>query len=159
MTEGIIISDSIIKEKGRHFAEEKVKVTVLFCSNLTGSHKFCPLVIGTSKKPQCFNGLNILQLPVTYKTSHIVLETIETWDDNIDNIDDEMLSENDSIDKMEELQEEFSYLETNLFPEAEREYLEALGILEPISQFHQTDIISSGCELLDDHYQVEIGKE
>ncbi|CAG8849924.1 25648_t:CDS:1, partial [Gigaspora margarita] len=37
--------------------------------------------------------------------------------------------------------------------EAEREYLEALGILEPIPQFHQTNIISSGCELLDDHYQ------
>ncbi|CAG8604111.1 701_t:CDS:2, partial [Paraglomus occultum] len=28
-----------------------------------------------------------------------------------------------------------------------------------VPQFHQTDIISSGCELLDDHYQVEIGKE
>ena len=38
-------------------------------------------------------------------------------------------------------------------------YLEALEILEPIPQFRQTDIISSGCELLDDHYQVEIGKE
>ncbi|CAG8552463.1 13912_t:CDS:2, partial [Acaulospora colombiana] len=44
-------------------------------------------------------------------------------------------------------------------PEAEREFFEALGILEPIPQFHQTDIISYGCELLDDHYQVEIGKE
>ena len=49
--------------------------------------------------------------------------------------------------------------ETIPLPEAEREYLEALGILEPIPQFQQTDIISSGCELLDDHYQVEIGKE
>ncbi|CAG8635532.1 3575_t:CDS:1, partial [Diversispora eburnea] len=37
-------------------------------------------------------------------------------------------------------------------PQAEREYLETLGILESIPQFHQTDIISSGCELLDDHY-------
>ncbi|CAG8638546.1 7385_t:CDS:1, partial [Diversispora eburnea] len=44
-------------------------------------------------------------------------------------------------------------------PEAEREYLETLGILEPIPQFHQTDIISSGCEILDDHYSVEMGKE
>ncbi|CAG8614506.1 1094_t:CDS:2, partial [Diversispora eburnea] len=46
-----------------------------------------------------------------------------------------------------------------LSPEAEREYLEVLGILEHIPQFHQTDIISSGCKLLDDHYQVKIGKE
>ncbi|CAG8570482.1 4278_t:CDS:2, partial [Diversispora eburnea] len=38
-------------------------------------------------------------------------------------------------------------------PKTEREYLEALGILEPILQFHQTDIISSRCKLLDDHYQ------
>ncbi|CAG8645641.1 6437_t:CDS:2 [Cetraspora pellucida] len=44
-------------------------------------------------------------------------------------------------------------------PEAEREYLKVLGILKPISQFYQTDIISSGSELLDDHYKVEIGKE
>ncbi|CAG8856219.1 34828_t:CDS:1, partial [Gigaspora margarita] len=49
--------------------------------------------------------------------------------------------------------------ETIPSPEAEREYLEALGILEPIPQFYQTNIISSGCELLDDHYQVEIGKK
>ncbi|CAG8852276.1 40940_t:CDS:2, partial [Gigaspora margarita] len=49
--------------------------------------------------------------------------------------------------------------ETIPSPEAEREYLEALGILEPIPQFYQTNIISSGCELLDNHYQVEIGKE
>ncbi|CAG8736881.1 36799_t:CDS:1, partial [Racocetra persica] len=48
---------------------------------------------------------------------------------------------------------------TILLPEAEREYLEVLGILEPILQFHQTDIISLGCELLDDYYKVEIGKE
>ncbi|CAG8787806.1 6671_t:CDS:1, partial [Gigaspora rosea] len=43
--------------------------------------------------------------------------------------------------------------------EAEREYFEALEILEPIPQFYQTDIISFGSELLDDHYKVEIGKE
>ncbi|CAG8816117.1 39595_t:CDS:2, partial [Gigaspora margarita] len=49
--------------------------------------------------------------------------------------------------------------ETIPSPEAKREYLEALEILEPILQFYQTDIISSGCELLDDHYQVKIGKE
>ncbi|CAG8658858.1 5030_t:CDS:2, partial [Dentiscutata heterogama] len=48
---------------------------------------------------------------------------------------------------------------TILSPEAEREYLEALEILEPIPQFHQTNIISFRCKLLDDHYQVEIGKE
>src|SRR6185295_4989004 len=51
---------------------------------------------------------------------------------------------------------ESSHSEANSSPEAEREYLEALGILEPIPQFHQTDIISSGCKLLDDHYQVAL---
>ncbi|CAG8587377.1 5499_t:CDS:2, partial [Diversispora eburnea] len=48
---------------------------------------------------------------------------------------------------------ESSHSESTPSPEAEREYLETLGILEPILQFHQTDIISSGCELLNDHYQ------
>ncbi|CAG8630020.1 2791_t:CDS:10, partial [Gigaspora margarita] len=43
--------------------------------------------------------------------------------------------------------------ETIPLPKAKREFFEVFGILEPIPQFHQTDIISSGCELLDDHYQ------
>ncbi|CAG8594100.1 5570_t:CDS:2, partial [Diversispora eburnea] len=38
-------------------------------------------------------------------------------------------------------------------PEAEREYLKVLEILEPILQFHQINIISLGCKLLDDYYQ------
>ncbi|CAG8489814.1 10838_t:CDS:1, partial [Diversispora eburnea] len=39
---------------------------------------------------------------------------------------------------------ESSHSEINSSSEVEREYLETLGILEPIPQFHQTDIISSG---------------
>ncbi|CAG8642331.1 10634_t:CDS:2, partial [Diversispora eburnea] len=49
--------------------KEKVRTTVLLCSNSTGSHKLCPLVIGTSKKPQYFNKINISQLPVIYKNN------------------------------------------------------------------------------------------
>ncbi|CAG8513380.1 6708_t:CDS:2, partial [Gigaspora rosea] len=114
-TNGIIISDSIIKEKGQHFANEfgiseeslvfsngwvtkfkkrnglrkivlhgevasaplenlptasfqdKSRVTVLLCSNSTGSDKFRPLVISSSKKPQFFNRVNRSQLPVDYR--------------------------------------------------------------------------------------------
>ncbi|CAG8667516.1 6774_t:CDS:1, partial [Diversispora eburnea] len=70
-----------------------------------------------------------------------------------------------SPNQLSQLNPEIEYLDTlGLFdppeiaepilsPETEREYLEALGILELIPQFHQTDIISSGCELLDNHYQ------
>ncbi|CAG8696438.1 18479_t:CDS:2, partial [Racocetra fulgida] len=43
--------------------------------------------------------------------------------------------------------------------EAKKEYLEVLRILKSILQFYQTNIISSGCELLDNHYKVEIKKE
>ncbi|CAG8656510.1 8743_t:CDS:2, partial [Diversispora eburnea] len=38
---------------------------------------------------------------------------------------------------------ESSHSESIPSPEVEREYFEALGILEPIPQFHQMDIISS----------------
>ncbi|CAG8728783.1 19829_t:CDS:2, partial [Gigaspora rosea] len=48
---------------------DKTRVTVLLCSNSMGSDKLRPLVIGTSKKPQSFNGINRSQLPVTYKNN------------------------------------------------------------------------------------------
>ncbi|CAG8665263.1 2713_t:CDS:1, partial [Diversispora eburnea] len=61
-----------------------------------------------------------------------------------------------SPNQLPQLDPEIEYLDTlGLFdppeiveptpsPEAERAYLEAIEILEPIPQFHQTDIISSG---------------
>jgi DDE superfamily endonuclease len=53
---------------------------VLLCSNSTGSHKLRPLVIGTSKKPRCFNGINISQLPVIYKNNKKAWMRSDIWE-------------------------------------------------------------------------------
>ena len=44
------------------------RITVLLCSNMTGSEKLPPLVIGKSKQPRCFPK-NLAHLPVDYCSS------------------------------------------------------------------------------------------
>ena len=45
----------------------KARLTVLLAANSTGTEKLDPLVIGHAKRPRCFSGINISQLPVTYQ--------------------------------------------------------------------------------------------
>lgn len=49
--------------------KSKQRITVLFCANLTGSHKLKPLVIGRSLKPRCFK--NVKSLPGKYNFTFI----------------------------------------------------------------------------------------
>ena len=63
------------------------RVTVLCCANMTGSDKLKLVVIGKSRKPRCFQGINIDTLPVTYHsnskawmTSVLFEEWIRQWD-------------------------------------------------------------------------------
>jgi len=51
---------------GKH---AKNRVTVLLCANATGNEKLQPLVIGKYKKPRCFAGLCVQNLPVTYEAN------------------------------------------------------------------------------------------
>ncbi|CAB4375842.1 unnamed protein product [Rhizophagus irregularis] len=46
--------------------QDKSRLSVLLCSNSTGSHKFPPLVIGKANNPCCFKNINKTSLPVTY---------------------------------------------------------------------------------------------
>ncbi|CAG8646249.1 8718_t:CDS:2, partial [Diversispora eburnea] len=99
-----------IRKITMHGEAEKARVTVLLCFNSTGSHKFRPLVIGTSKKPQCFNdgfriqGKQVLLL-VDNAASHKTPGTNNSSEVQ-DNDTDESLSENDFNDEIEKLQEE-----------------------------------------------------
>ena len=45
------------------------RITVLCCSNLTGSDKYKFLVIGKSLRPHCFKNVNVDNLPVTYRAN------------------------------------------------------------------------------------------
>ena len=65
-------SKSLDVKKDAHksgFKLNKDRVTLLFCTNKTGSHKLKPLCIGKSKSPRCFKHVNMNSLPVTYDNS------------------------------------------------------------------------------------------
>ena len=46
----------------------KDRLTVLGCTNATGTHKLKPVLIGKSVKPKCFKNVNMDALPVIYKS-------------------------------------------------------------------------------------------
>jgi len=60
--------------------QDKSRLTVLLASNATGTHKLWPLVIGHSKKPRCFNGLNLSRLPVIYKSNSRAWMRADIWE-------------------------------------------------------------------------------
>lgn len=57
----------------------KVRVTVLLCVNMDGSHRLKPFVIGRSKKPVCFKNQHI---PVRYRSNKkawMTRDLFEEW--------------------------------------------------------------------------------
>ena len=63
------------------------RVTVLCCSNMSGTDKRKLVVIGKSAKPRCFKGLKMDSLPVVYRanrnawmTSELFTEWLKDWD-------------------------------------------------------------------------------
>ena len=51
------------------FKQSKDRVTLLLCSNKTGTHKLNPLCIGKFAKPRCFHHVNMSSMPVDYTNS------------------------------------------------------------------------------------------
>ncbi|XP_067136655.1 jerky protein homolog-like [Centruroides vittatus] len=58
-----VISENEMSAPG--FKASKSRVTVMVCTNVTGTHRLPLLIIGKSKNPRCFKGIK--NLPVTYK--------------------------------------------------------------------------------------------
>ena len=74
------------------------RITVLCCSNLTGSDKCKLLVIGKSLRPHCFKNVNVDNLPVTYRankkarmTSQIFTEWLAAWDSYLTKVNRKIL--------------------------------------------------------------------
>ena len=59
----------------------KESLTVLFAVNSTGSHKMRPLLIGKSRKPRCFDHLNMSNLPAHYTSQNKCWMTAEIFKD------------------------------------------------------------------------------
>ena len=67
------------------------RITVLCCSNMTGTDKCKLLVIGKSIKPQCFRNIDVGSLPVTHRanknawmTTQLFTEWLTEWDSRLD---------------------------------------------------------------------------
>ena len=64
------------------FKKAKDRLTVLGCTNRTGTHKLKPVLIGKSVKPRCFKNVNMDALPVIYKMQRnawMNLEIFAKW--------------------------------------------------------------------------------
>uniref|UniRef100_A0A8C0H4T4 DDE-1 domain-containing protein n=1 Tax=Chelonoidis abingdonii TaxID=106734 RepID=A0A8C0H4T4_CHEAB len=72
-------------QKTAGFKKIKDRVTLLFCSHKTGSHKITPLLTGHFHNPRCFNHLSRAKLPVIYANSKNAWMTRHIFDDWLHN--------------------------------------------------------------------------
>ncbi|CAF1689440.1 unnamed protein product, partial [Adineta ricciae] len=54
------------KEECKGGKKSKERLTILLCTNWSGTEKLKPLVIGRSQRPRCFKNINTSDLPVTW---------------------------------------------------------------------------------------------
>ena len=54
------------EKEGPGLKKQKERITLMACSNATGTHKLPLLFIGKSAKPRCFKHMNMSALPVKY---------------------------------------------------------------------------------------------
>ena len=76
------------KDKCQGGKKSKKRVTVLLCSNMDGSEKKPPLLIGKFNKPRCFNGVK--KLPVEYKANRKAWLTGDVFKEWLLSFDQEM---------------------------------------------------------------------
>ena len=87
ITEPLVMAHFAIVKKLSGSKKLMERITVLCCSNLTGTDKHKLLVIGKSLRPRCFKNVNVDNPPVTYRankkawmTSQIFTEWLAAWD-------------------------------------------------------------------------------
>lgn len=64
------------------FKMQKQRITTLVCANASGNHRLPLMLIGKSKKPRCFKGINMKALPVNYyaqKSAWMTQELMIEW--------------------------------------------------------------------------------
>jgi len=68
--------------------QSKERLSVLLCSNTTGTHKLVPLVIGKSARPQCFK--NVEKLPCSYSNQKSAWMTAYQFQNWLKDVNEEM---------------------------------------------------------------------
>ncbi|XP_038068586.1 tigger transposable element-derived protein 4-like isoform X2 [Patiria miniata] len=85
-----LLPDRSLTFKGKAYNVGKrgeQRLTAMVCTNMDGSEKLPLLVIGKSKKPQCFTNVN--SLPMQYeanKTAWMTPDIFEAWARNVDKL-------------------------------------------------------------------------
>ena len=65
---GNVYRKELVSCRDKSAPEAKDRLTVLGCTNASGTHKLKPVLIGKSAKPRCFKSVNMDALPVIYKS-------------------------------------------------------------------------------------------
>ncbi|CAF2234681.1 unnamed protein product, partial [Rotaria magnacalcarata] len=69
------------KEECKGGKKSKERLTVLLCSNLTGTVKLKPVVIGKSQRPRCFKNITTSKLPVIWLSNRTAWMTCNLFTD------------------------------------------------------------------------------
>lgn len=81
MPSSTFLAKQIKRARGRK--ADKARITVLFCCNLTGSHKMKPLVVHTAKHPRCYKHLSDMSAAPVYwrstKNGWITSSIVKSW--------------------------------------------------------------------------------
>ena len=92
----IIPSKSICKNSRKGYKNFKDRVSIMLCSNMDGSEKLKPLIIGKSKKPRCFASFKMLD-SITYCNSKKAWMTSSIYTDWLMNWNRRLKSKNRKI--------------------------------------------------------------
>ncbi|XP_057334362.1 tigger transposable element-derived protein 4-like [Microplitis mediator] len=103
----ISVSGPVLREKAEEYSKLlghnsfrasngcKERLTILLATNMTGSEKLKPLVIGKSKKPRCFSGCK--SLPLDYEANTKAWMTSEIFNEWLLKIDKKMIKDKRNI--------------------------------------------------------------
>ncbi|XP_051784514.1 tigger transposable element-derived protein 6-like [Erpetoichthys calabaricus] len=139
--------------------KEMDRITVLCCSNMSGSDKRKLLVIGQSAKPRCFKGLRMDGLPVLYHanknawmTSEIFSKWLSEWDVELQRKSKKILLLLDNcaahphLDSLKNIQLEF-------LPPNTTSILEPMdmGIIKNLKTLHRGKLVSYILEAIEEN--------
>lgn len=85
----------LVREDCSGGKRSKERVTVLLCTNMSGTEKLTPLIIGNSLKPRCFEGIK--SLPVDYESNPKSWMTASMWNKWLEKFDTQLSTGNRKI--------------------------------------------------------------
>ncbi|CAM4823844.1 unnamed protein product [Rotaria magnacalcarata] len=86
-----------VKETCKGGKRSKERFTVLLCTNMTGTDKLQPLLIGKAAKPRCFKNLSMKQLPVIWRWNRTSWMTASLFGEWLASINNSMIKQNRKI--------------------------------------------------------------